>query len=75
MKDLQEQIKARKVKRQYIALVKGRVGPDAGTVDAPIGRHPVHRKKMAVTKSGRPAVTDYEVIARFGQEYTLVLPN
>jgi 23S rRNA pseudouridine1911/1915/1917 synthase len=73
MKDLQEQIKARKVKRQYIALVKGRVGPDAGTVDAPIGRHPVHRKKMAVTKSGRPAVTDYEVIARFGQEYTLVL--
>ncbi|MGE5578553.1 MAG: RluA family pseudouridine synthase [Bacillota bacterium] len=73
MKDLQDQIKARKVKRQYIALVRGRIGPDAGTVDAPIGRHPVHRKKMAVVDSGRPAVTDYEVIARFGQEYTLVL--
>ena len=44
-----------------------------GTIDAPIGRHPVHRKKMAVVPNGREAVTDYEVITRFGQEYTLVL--
>ena len=44
-------------------------------MDAPIGRHPVQRKKMAVVESGRPATTDYQVIARFGQEYTLVLAN
>ena len=73
MKDLQEQIKDRKVKRQYIALLRGRLPTMEGTIDAPIGRHPVHRKKMAVVPDGREAVTDYEVITRFGQEYTLVL--
>lgn len=72
MRDLQEQIKARKVKRQYVALLRGRLAADSGTIDAPIGRHPVNRKKMAVVPNGRAAVTDYEVIARFGQEYTLV---
>lgn len=77
LKSLQGQIKARTVKRWYLALLrgnlKGNVSEYAGTVDAPIGRHPVHRKKMAVVPTGRPAVTDYEVIARFGMDYTLVL--
>lgn len=73
MKGLQGQIKDRKVKRQYVALLRGRLFDNSGTVDAPIGRHPVNRKRMAVVPTGRPAVTDFEVIARFGQEYTLVL--
>lgn len=73
MKDLQEQIKGHKVKRHYVALLRGRLPLLEGTIDAPIGRHPVHRKKMAVVPDGREAVTDYEVITRFGQEYTLVL--
>jgi 23S rRNA pseudouridine1911/1915/1917 synthase len=73
LRDLQAQLKERKVKRQYVALLRGRLKDSAGTVNAPIGRHPVRRKKMAVVPSGRPAVTDYEVLARFGDEYTLVL--
>jgi 23S rRNA pseudouridine1911/1915/1917 synthase len=73
MNDLQAQIKDRKVKRQYIALLKGRLALESGTIEAPIGRHPVNRKKMAVVPTGRPAVTDYQVITRFGQDYTLVL--
>ncbi len=73
LRDLQGQTKERKVKRQYVALLRGRLKDSSGTVDAPIGRHPVQRKKMAVVPSGRPAVTDYQVLARFGDEYTLVL--
>lgn len=73
MRLLQEEIKERKVKRQYVALLRGRLPLNGGTVDASIGRDPAHRKKMAVVQNGRPAVTDYDVIARFGQEYTLVL--
>ena len=52
--------------RTYEAVVYGRVREDSGTVDAPIGRHPVDRKRMAVTERGsRRAVTHYEVIARY----------
>lgn len=83
LKALQAQMKARKVKREYIALCKGRFGEDGGTVDAPIGRHPVDRKRMAVIKPGpgpgtlsrgraREAVTDWRVVARFGSAYTLI---
>lgn len=73
LRSLQGQMKAGGVKRVYVALCSGKVRQDAGTVDAPIGRHPVHRKKMAVVPTGRSAVTDYEVLARFSSEYTLVL--
>lgn len=73
LRSLQDQMKSRKVKRQYVALCKGKVKDESGTVDAPIGRHPVHRKKMAVVPAGRNAVTDYEVLSRFGGEYTLIL--
>ena len=56
--------------RVYEAIVVGNVRADSGTIDAPIGRHPVDRKKMAVTqKNSRPAVTHFQVIARY-QGYT-----
>lgn len=52
--------------RTYEAIVCGGVKDDSGTIDAPIGRHPTDRKKMAVTeKNSRHAVTHYEVIARY----------
>lgn len=73
LKSLQDQIKAREVKRWYLALCKGNVKEDTGTVDAAIGRHPVHRKRMAVVPSGRSAVTDYRTLARFGADFTLIL--
>ncbi len=63
---LAEQIKAHTFTRVYETVVYGNVKNDSGTVDAPIGRHPVHRKKMAVTKANsKNAVTHYEVIERF----------
>lgn len=53
--------------REYEAVVRGRLREDAGTIDAPIGRHPTDRKRMAVTqKASRNAVTHWEVIARYG---------
>ena len=56
--------------REYEAVVRGNLKQDAGTVDAPIGRHPTDRKRMAVTqKAGRSAVTHWEVLARY-QGYT-----
>ena len=52
--------------REYEALVRGTLKEDAGTVDAPIGRHPTDRKRMAVNrKNGKPAVTHWEVLARY----------
>ncbi|MGE5654164.1 MAG: RluA family pseudouridine synthase [Bacillota bacterium] len=68
--NLSEQIKDRLVKRQYVALVHGDLAQDRGVIDAPIGRHPVQRKKMAVVANGKPAVTHYHVRERFG-DFTL----
>ncbi|WP_411677521.1 RluA family pseudouridine synthase [Caproicibacter sp.] len=60
------QIKDHSFTRIYEAVVHGNLKEDSGTVDAPIGRHPVDRKKMAVTKqNSRNAVTHYQVIARY----------
>jgi 23S rRNA pseudouridine1911/1915/1917 synthase len=61
---LVRQLQARTVKRTYLAVVRGRIAK-AGTVEAPIGRHPVHRTKMAVVASGKPAVTHYRVREAF----------
>jgi 23S rRNA pseudouridine1911/1915/1917 synthase len=61
---LTRQLAARTVKRTYLALARGRVERD-GTVEAPIGRHPVHRTRMAVVATGKPAVTHYRVRERF----------
>ena len=63
---LSEQLKDRSLSRVYEAVVKGRLREDSGTIDAPIGRHPTDRKRMAVTdKNSRSAVTHWEVIARY----------
>jgi 23S rRNA pseudouridine1911/1915/1917 synthase len=61
---LVRQMQARSVKREYLALVWGELHRD-GTVDAPIGRHPSQRVKMAVVANGKPAVTHYHVEERF----------
>ncbi len=69
---LAKQIKTHSFLREYQAVVTGRVKDDKGTIDAPIGRHPVHRKRMAVLSNqmvtagkAKNAVTHYEVIARY----------
>lgn len=63
-KSLVAQLQARSVKREYEAIILGEV-LHAGSVDAPIGRHPSQRTKMAVTRTGKPAVTHFEPIAQF----------
>lgn len=57
-------LQARDIHREYVAVVSGLPDP-AGRVDAPIGRHPVDRKRMAVVAGGKPAVTHYRVSERF----------
>lgn len=65
-RNLAEQIKAHSFTRLYEAVVHGSLKEDDGTIDAPIGRHPLHRKMMAVTeKNSRNAVTHYHVLARY----------
>lgn len=61
---LVEQLQARSFTREYDAVVNG-VLTGGGTVDAPIGRHPVDRKRMAVVRNGKPAVTHYRLAERF----------
>ncbi len=69
---LAEQLKEHTIRRVYVAIVHGNVKEDNGTVDIPIGRHPIERKKMSThTKSGKRAVTHYRVLRRFG-EYTYI---
>ena len=67
---LSEEIKYHRVQRLYHAIVKGNFKDDSGTVDAPIGRHPIDRKKMAVIKGNdyksREAITHWRVLERFG---------
>lgn len=63
---LSAQLSDRSLSRVYEAVVKGRLREDSGTINAPIGRHPTDRKRMAVTdKNSRSAVTHWEVIARY----------
>ena len=63
---LAAQLQDHTLSRVYEAICVGGVRADSGTIDAPIGRHPADRKKMAVTeKNSRPAVTHFEVIARY----------
>jgi 23S rRNA pseudouridine1911/1915/1917 synthase len=67
---LVEAMQARRIRREYFAIVNG-VPSAGGRIDAPIGRHPVDRKRMAVVAGGREAVTHYRVIERF-RAHTLV---
>ena len=63
---LAEQLQDHSLARVYEAVAMGSFREDAGTVDAPIGRHPVDRKKMAIEpRNGRPAVTHWRVLARY----------
>ncbi|MGI6091375.1 MAG: RluA family pseudouridine synthase [Veillonellaceae bacterium] len=69
---LAQQIKNRTASRRYIAIVHGNVQADDGVINAPIGRHPIDRKKMAVTFSNsKDAITKFHVLKRFG-DYTLI---
>ena len=61
---LAEQISSHSFGRRYEAIINGHLRDESGTVDAPIGRHPVDRKKMAIVKGGKPAVTHYSVLSR-----------
>lgn len=66
------QLKEHSITRKYRALVHGNIKTDKGTVEGPIGRHPVDRKKMAINeRNGKPAVTHYTVLERFGN-YTFI---
>jgi 23S rRNA pseudouridine1911/1915/1917 synthase len=62
---LMAQLKARRVKKTYLALVLGGVQAGAGRIEAPVGRDPKNRMRMAVVPDGRPAVTGYRVRERF----------
>ena len=69
---LAAQLKEHSIKRVYEAVVHGNIKEDKGTVNAPIGRHPVDRKKMSIhAKQARDAVTHYKVLKRFGN-YTYI---
>ena len=71
-KSLSEQIKAHSLTREYRALSHGNIKEDEGTINAPIGRHPVDRKKMTITeKNSREAITHFKVLERFSG-YTYV---
>ena len=66
------QLKDHSIRRIYAAVVHGNIKDDEGSVDAPIGRHPTERKKMSThAKNGKPAVTHYKVLERFGS-YTYI---
>ncbi len=52
----------REIKKEYYAILYGQISPKTGTIEKPIGRHPVQRKKMAIVPDGKPAVTEYEVL-------------
>ena len=69
---LAEQLQDHSLSRTYVCIVAGGFKEDSGTIDAPIGRHPTDRKKMAVTeKNSKNAVTHWQVLERF-ERYTLV---
>ena len=69
---LAEQLKEHSITRKYHAIVHGRLKEDEGTIDKPIGRHPIDRKKMSVhCTNGREAVTHYRVLKRF-QQFTYI---
>lgn len=69
---LAEQLKIHSITRKYRAIVHGNIKEDCGTIEGDIGRHPIDRKKMAINpKNGKPAITHYKVLERFGK-YTYI---
>ncbi len=71
LEDLSNQLKEKTVTRKYVALVYGVIPHNLGKVNAPIGRDPKNRQRMATTTTGKDAVTNFKVITRY-QEYTLI---
>lgn len=63
---LAKQFAGRSVTKIYLAIARGHPRKSQGRIEAPIGRHPIHRKRMAVVERGRPAATDYRVLAFCG---------
>ena len=72
--NLSEQIKNREVKKTYIALVRGVIKENEATINMPIGRSTKDRKKMAVSKDGKNAITHFKVLKRY-DKYTLIEVN
>lgn len=68
---LAEQLRNKTNQREYLALVYGQIKEDEGTIDAPLGRNPQDRKKQAVVKGGRHAVTHFKVMKRY-DNFTLI---
>jgi 23S rRNA pseudouridine1911/1915/1917 synthase len=68
---LQRRFKERKVRKVYLALVSGQMATNEGRIEAPLGRDPSHRQRMAVTAHGRPASTMYQVRDRFDRHSLL----
>lgn len=68
---LAKELEEKKTKRKYIALVWGVIEEDTATIDAPIGRDPKDRKKMAVVSGGKPSITHIEVLKRY-KDATLI---
>lgn len=69
---LAEDLKIHNIKRVYHAIVHGVIKEDEGTIEGPIGRHPIDRKKMSINyKNGKPAITHYRVLKRFSN-YTYI---
>lgn len=69
--NMSKQIKDRQVKKIYVALVKGNISEDEATINMPIGRSTKDRKKMAVRKDGKEALTHFKVLKRY-EKYTLL---
>jgi len=66
VRDLARQMATKEAKREYLTVVWGDI-PKAGTVEAPIGRHPIYRERMAITViNAKSAITDYEPLERYG---------
>ena len=73
--NISEQIKNHEVKKTYIALVRGITKENEATIDMPIGKSNSDRKKMAVTKNGKNAITHIKVLKRYDNKYTLLEIN
>lgn len=71
MLKLSKQIKERRIEKEYVALVEGRLSPAEGRVEAPVGRNPVQRQQMAVVRGGREATSHYRV-ERYYRGFSLV---
>lgn len=69
---LQRQFKQREVRKIYVALVIGNIEQAEGVIEAPIGRHRVHRKRMAVVAKGKPARTRWRVRGRYHDDYNRI---